>query len=589
MKRSISTVVGILLLSVLISSVLFAASHKDPAVLQVVSVENAPTIDGKLDETEWERRYDHLVFSAAFGEGDVEYAVTEGNLVDGTYDDSTTTIVKVLHDGLDLYMSLSSNDQYVNKWGGSWEGDGLFMKVQKADLGWVEFKLFFNAAGDDPDIVYESNAPEGSGEGAAYKLPGTIVNDTSAVDSGYTAELVIHLDKLGYKDPYADVPVLINIFDPDGQTGAAGEENTIGSYYKIWWGSEWGPVSRILRLSDPPVMTAYMTKSTINLDGQLNESFWIGAESIVVAKQSNMSTGGWYMQWGDPLNEIDDPSESVIKFIHNGTDVYIGIESNDSSVCAWSPGWEGDGFFSRMVYKDMFPAASSDNMGVNLMYNNQTIDTCAILDVSSNAPTGLGEGVSYEPPGTVTHTEANGPDAGYSMEIVIHTGELAYSVLDTFMLAITMWDMDFASVDAWTDGVSDYIPDWWGTQWAAPDFEKYYLYRGVWLSNQILDNVDESPAQIARTFSLSQNYPNPFNPSTTIDYSVPTASQVDVEVFDILGRKVATLFSGKIAAGNHQVVWNGTNDTGQFVSNGVYFYKIRTADFSQTRKMILMK
>jgi hypothetical protein len=534
-----------------------------------------------------------MIFNAAFSQGDVEYAVTDGILVDGTYPDTTTTIIKFVHDGLDLYISLNSNDKYVNKWGGSWEGDGLFMKVLAADNSWIEYKLFWNKAGVDTNnsvqIAYESNGPEGSGEGVAHKNPGTIVNDTTAVDSGYTAELLIHLDMLGYTDPYADIPVLMNIFDPDGQTGAAGEEYTVGSYHKLWWGSEWGPETRILRLADPPVKNAITTgDDVITLDGQLTESFWEKAESVVIAKNSNSSTGGYYMQWGQEENEYTDQSEAVVKFAHKGTDLYVGVVSNDSSVCAYWPGWEGDGLFLFVTYYHDIPAAA-DRMEIKTLYTEQVESASAVFAMSANVPTGLAEGVSYEFPGTVTHTETNGPDAGYSAEVVIHTDLLGYSDGDTVAIAATVWDLDYASSDAYTDGVADYAPNWWGTQWADLSFEKYNLYRGVVLSSLTTDVENETGLVHAEDFSLSQNYPNPFNPSTTISYRLPVDANVKIEVFNVMGEKVATLIDGKYAAGNHHVEWHGMDNTGNSVGSGVYFYRLSANDYTHTQKMILMK
>ncbi|MCK4688993.1 MAG: hypothetical protein KAT41_01730, partial [Candidatus Marinimicrobia bacterium] len=288
-------------------------AHSDPPYIQVVSVEEPLVIDGILDETDWLRRFDYLVYNVGYITGDIEYAVTGDVLLTGTYTDTTTTLVKFLHDGLDLYISLTSDDHYVGVNGTSWEGDGLFMKIKDASGTAYEYKLFFNHTGTDPDIHYEEGIV-GSGEGAAWKHPATIVNDDAAPDSGYTAEMVIHLDQLGYTDPYSEIPVMINIFDPD-------ENGT--SYHKMWWGSEWGSEFRILRLADPPLRTAYNTEDDIVLDGKLDESLWNGAEFAVVGKGSALSTGGYYMQWGDILNEYTDQSMATVKFMHKGTDLYI--------------------------------------------------------------------------------------------------------------------------------------------------------------------------------------------------------------------------------------------------------------------------
>jgi len=88
---------------------------------------------------------------------------------------------------------------------------------------------------------------------------------------------------------------------------------------------------------------------------------------------------------------------------------------------------------------------------------------------------------------------------------------------------------------------------------------------------------------------LSQNYPNPFNPTTTIAFNLLEAGDVNIEVFNIRGQKVSTLINEHMVAGDHTLVWNGTNDNKQQVSSGIYFYKMKSANYSSTKKMILMK
>jgi hypothetical protein len=562
--------------------------HIDPPYLQIQSAEKPITVDGKLDETDWQRRFDHLVFRQNFRPGDVEYGVTDGVQVSGVYEDTTTTIVKMLHYGLDLYIAIQSNDRYVNKWGGSWEGDGLFMKLWTADGIPKEFKLFWNKPGHDPDIAYEAQV-EGAGFGTAVKGPGTVVNDTTQIDNGYTAELVIHLDKLGYTDPYAGVPVILNIFDPDKQTGTPGEEWVIGSYNKMWWGSEWGTEFRILRLADPPRKIAIRTDQPIQLDGRLTEEFWRRADSIVVAVGSPSSTAGWYMQWGNPNNAYTDQSLAVVKFAHKGTDLYVGVVSNDSSVCEWSPGWEADGLFLWMTYKGIIPGPA-DRLEIKNMFFGNTVGEGARFELNANVPTGGAEGACYLPPGTLTHTESNGKDAGYSLEVVIHTDMFGYADGDTVRLSVVIWDIDFASADAFNPDVSDYAPHWWGTQWADANFEKYYMYREVILSPETSVGVGQpGVTSLPKRFELAQNYPNPFNPTTTIAYQLPKATRVKIEVFDVLGRKVATLFDGPQVAGLHQVTWDGRSENGEAAPSGVYMYRLTTPDYTQIRKMLLVR
>ncbi len=85
------------------------------------------------------------------------------------------------------------------------------------------------------------------------------------------------------------------------------------------------------------------------------------------------------------------------------------------------------------------------------------------------------------------------------------------------------------------------------------------------------------------------NYPNPFNPSTTISFSVSTPEHVTLGIFNIKGQLVKTLVNEIRETGNYTAIWNGKDDSGKFVSSGVYFYKMKASDYQETKKMILMK
>ena len=89
--------------------------------------------------------------------------------------------------------------------------------------------------------------------------------------------------------------------------------------------------------------------------------------------------------------------------------------------------------------------------------------------------------------------------------------------------------------------------------------------------------------------SLKGNYPNPFNPETTISYSVKDNSPVSIDIFNVKGQKVRRLVNEVKNAGNHTVIWNGTDDNGRAVSSGVYYFKMNAGKFSSTKKMIMMK
>jgi len=100
----------------------------------------------------------------------------------------------------------------------------------------------------------------------------------------------------------------------------------------------------------------------------------------------------------------------------------------------------------------------------------------------------------------------------------------------------------------------------------------------------LLVNVERQINSIPEGFKLEQNYPNPFNPTTTIQYSIPERGEVEIIVYDALGDEIKTLISGDHDAGIYEVEFNATG-----LASGIYFYQIKSAAFTQTRKFVLMK
>ncbi|MCX6174134.1 MAG: T9SS type A sorting domain-containing protein [Ignavibacteriales bacterium] len=161
----------------------------------------------------------------------------------------------------------------------------------------------------------------------------------------------------------------------------------------------------------------------------------------------------------------------------------------------------------------------------------------------------------------------------------------AIAVYGNKIFAGTEWKGVFLSMDSgasWstvnsnvTDGVNTLIICgpyiFWGGTWRRP------------LSEMTTTSV-KSSTDLPINFILEQNFPNPFNPSTSIAYEIPKSSFVSLDVYDMLGRKLKTLVKEDKAIGKYNVQFNADK-----LSSGTYFYSLRTKDFIQTKKMILLK
>jgi hypothetical protein len=103
----------------------------------------------------------------------------------------------------------------------------------------------------------------------------------------------------------------------------------------------------------------------------------------------------------------------------------------------------------------------------------------------------------------------------------------------------------------------------------------------------LVSSIDDD-LSVPEAFSLSQNYPNPFNAETQIGFRTE-GGDVTLEVYNITGAVVKTLVNGSVDAGNHSIVWDGTDNDGNLISSGVYFYKLSEADNSEVKRMTLLK
>ena len=157
---------------------------------------------------------------------------------------------------------------------------------------------------------------------------------------------------------------------------------------------------------------------------------------------------------------------------------------------------------------------------------------------------------------------------------------------------VSVWA--FADGEAPTDTANyTFTPDGVALGTAAPTFfiigltdddSSAVLIDEVWYNETPTGMGISDDAPIASSYELGQNYPNPFNPTTHIRFNIPETAGVKLTVFNIMGKAVANLVDGVVSAGGHTVSWNAEN-----MPTGVYFYRLESGNFSQTRKLLLVK
>ena len=184
----------------------------------------------------------------------------------------------------------------------------------------------------------------------------------------------------------------------------------------------------------------------------------------------------------------------------------------------------------------------------------------------------------------------SGSDVGISVKQTTDGGYIITGRTDSFGNGVD--DVWLIKTD--TTGNEEWNKTFGGSEWdvsvtdgiAEALAENGPLTVGINASDAVLSINEELLPEV---YALHQNYPNPFNPITTLRYDLPEQANVNIIIYDMLGRQVKTLINQTQDAGFKSVIWNATNDYGKPVSAGVYLYQIQAGEFVQTRKMVLLK
>ena len=201
-----------------------------------------------------------------------------------------------------------------------------------------------------------------------------------------------------------------------------------------------------------------------------------------------------------------------------------------------------------------------------------------------------GEGFLPPPIPTLASDLADGHDT----KILVSSGpyDLEPGEDFEFFFSVVMGKDVHVGPDDFTDYFDASNPD---VYYETFDFSS--LIASAEAADSVYIAVFESPADVdfgaddhlPGAYSLSDNHPNPFNPSTTIEYALGGQALVELSIYDILGRKVRTLIDENKPAGDYSIVWDGRDDSGEPAATGIYFYRIKTDDFTATKKMLLLK
>ena len=159
-----------------------------------------------------------------------------------------------------------------------------------------------------------------------------------------------------------------------------------------------------------------------------------------------------------------------------------------------------------------------------------------------------------------------------------------------YIFSSVVRDNYWLKVDAHTDSVYRFTTSFFDS---LPDTTVHIIGKNINFiggPNGIPTDVQEVPSpELPEHYFLSQNYPNPFNPETRIEFSLPRASHVTIEIYNVLGKRVRKLVDEHLSVGKKVVTWNGKDEEGATVSSGIYFYRLVADGFHESRTMILLK
>ena len=604
-----------------------AASAQTPTTMRTDAVW-APTtaatitLDGALNEAPWAQAPAiQITYGQRAGDPGSGYK-SEGGLE--TPPNPTQASVKFLVSGGQLYMGAVVQDNSI---GGSRDfnrKDGFLMSIMNGIVptnGAPGFSEYFYSywypnlpAGEPIPAVPGFIGRYGNFDNPLMRTPeqiaawdavtvvnGTPNDDAGAPDVGYTVEMRFNLSELGYNLTQAtQVPFSISVYDVDGffpfndATFAAN---------RVWWQNAFnGPVQNYGRIFVDPAVTpsasypamsydaiiANATGLPVTVDGQLNEAVWSripGFQLAVAATDMDaaaiairsaypgiipFASGQFQPELDlngdgtpDPRAPILDAGRATVKMFHRDGRLYVGVDVQDQAVTGGEPGEDRwDGF--RLGLNDRTAIEPSDHflqprpLAVHLSAAGAAVPEEGLLDLIALDPNNVVLAASLGA-GTVINNPSN-VDGGYQIEMSVALSALGYGANaagQPLFFGATLFDWD-----TFDDPLANYGTRAWYGRERANASAAYGL-----LDARLLTAGEAGPSA-AGSLALLDPAPNPFRTTTALRYVLPEPGTATVNVYDSLGRRVATVDAGAQAAGTHAVTAHLD------LPSGVYLYRV---------------
>lgn len=584
------------------------------------------TLDGKLDEPAWAKA-ESLVIRYGYDNGQPGSGFkSEGGFPPN---DSTYTVIKFLTVGNQLWMGMTARDNSIGGSNSFNRFDGILMAIRNHALPdrptiplehlmswwWPDSTTQPNPLAHDLGPSFKGawrdlpvGTPPTSTQQLAWDGKATwkgVTNDDSVIDTSYTFEMRFDLASDGYDvtGPNGDVIEWNgSIYDTDHFwpvsffTQSNNRAWVQGPWGGAGLGDEWyhsvhihaKPSVTINSGAAPPfgpdliVPNAGAFAAPV-VDGNLNDACWAAAPYIDiryddVALRNSYPGMGPYRSGqaelaangGDGTAFVQDPANCRVKYFFKGTKLYLGFDYNDAVVQYYPNVDQYDGAIvtitdrsKRYPDNNLWSHRLTFQVGPtgSLLPQDELVlmrDTLHVIQAEMQLK-----------PGTTVDPTGADVDAGYTVEMGIDLTALGYPA--DLGDGTLYFGIDILDGDSFTPLTDSYgSRTWFFRQYENQD-GGCVAYLSPYVSMPI--TTDAGPAAPGQRLELAGNYPNPFRQSTTIRYSLPAASTVDLQIFDLQGRIVAQRSLGLQAAGTREIPV-----TGLAQRSGVYLYRLRIAD-----------